>query len=356
MSGPIAVILVAHPIAALVSAAAIRAARAMAEGYEQAAELRESHAASRQAQDATQDAARSQGLESLENEARATEARFDRLLALSEQLGATERVRATRPVRPAAGDPIALAAYTRGLKVFGDDLEAILLTETAKRRKDLEADIPDVAIPGTAAAPAQRASQHLIARIAHLGPPPEDVAKLARELDDALPGERADLLANELRRRIQLLAEESQQRLVQEATATIVRQSLVDMGYQVEEIADTLFVEGGTVHFRRSDWGDYMVRMRVDAHGRGANFNVVRAVDTGTNERSAMDHLAEDRWCAEFPALLKSLEARGVRLDVTRRVAAGELPVQLVERSKLPKFVADEDRMPAAKPRSLRRE
>lgn len=354
MSGPIAVLIVAQPVAALVSAAAIRAAQALAEGYERAAELHDEHQDSRRARDSAQAAARRQGMESLEKEAQAAEARFDQLLALSAKLGAGERVRATRPVRPAAGDPIALAAYARGLKAFGDELEGILLTETARLREGLAADVPDLAVPeaGKRAAAVQRPSQHLLARIAHLGPPPEDIEKLARELDETLPGERAGLLAAELRKRIQAFIEETQRRLLEEATATIVRQSLKDLGYEVEEIADTLFVEGGTVHFRRRDWGDYMVRMRVDAGGLGANFNVVRAVDAGGNERSVMDHLAEDRWCAEFPALLKALEARGVRLDVTRRFAAGELPVQLVERGRLPKFAAEEERAPAAKPRS----
>jgi hypothetical protein len=357
MSGPISVLIVGEPITALVSAAAIRAAQAIAQGYDEAAELHDKHEASRQAQNAAQIAARRKGQESLEREAKAAEARFDQLLTLSANMGAADRVRATRPLRPAAGDPIALAAYARGLKGFGDDLEAILLTEAARRRQDAEADAPDLAVPKAAkrAAPAS-ASQHLLSRIAHLGPPPKDIEKLARELDDTLPGERASLLAAELRRRIQLHAEEAQGRLVEEATATIVRQSLKDLGYEVEDIADTLFVEGGTVHFRRRDWGDYIVRMRVDAKGRGANFNVVRAVDAGNNERSAMDHLAEDRWCAEFPALLRALEARGVRLDVTRRLAAGELPVQMVERGKLPKFAAEETRAPAAKPRLRTRE
>ena len=56
-----------------------------------------------------------------------------------------------------------------------------------------------------------------------------------------------------------------QKRSLDKATATIVAQSLKDLGYEVEDIPDTLFVEGGVVHFRRKGWGDYMIRMRVDA-------------------------------------------------------------------------------------------
>ena len=354
MSGPITVVIVAEPIAALLSAAAIRAAHAIREGYEHAAELRGEHAALHKAQGAAQSAARQQGMQALGAEASAAEARFDQLRALSEKLGIAGHVNATRPVRPATGDPMALAAYARGLRLLAGDLQGILLTEAARRREDLEPDDPGIAVPTGASGGAvpQRASERLLARIAHLGALPEDIEKLARELDGNPPGERADLLATELRRQIQGHVEKTQRRLVQEATATIVRQSLADLGYEVEDIADTLVVEGGMVHFRRRDWGDYMVRMRVDAAAGEANFNVVRAVDAGVNERSVMDHIAEDRWCAEFPALLRALEARGVRLDVTRRLAAGELPVQLVERGKLPKFSQEAGGPPAAKPRA----
>ena len=351
MSGPTAVVITGEPISTLVSAAAIRAAQAIAEGYERAAEMREKHAVSRKARDAAQAAARRQGQEALEKEVEAAEERLDRLVALAARLDSAQRVRATRPARPAGSDPVALAAYAQGLHGFADDLEAIVLTETAIRRQHLETDVPDLRVPAAARRPApERASQRLLSRIAHLGPPPPEIENLARELDGILPGERADLLATELARRIQLHVEEVQRRNVEEATATVVRQSLRELGYEVEDIAETLFVEGGILHFTRPGWGDYMVRMRVEPRGAAANFNVVRAVDAGGNERSAMDHLAEDRWCAEFPALLKALEARGVRVGVTRRVEAGELPVQQVERSKLPKFAEEEDRAPATKP------
>jgi len=75
----------------------------------------------------------------------------------------------------------------------------------------------------------------------------------------------------------------------------------------------------------------------------------VRAVDPDSIEKSVLDHVAEDRWCAEFPALLKALALRGVRLEVTRRLEAGELPVQQVEREQLPKFSDDTAAGPPAK-------
>jgi hypothetical protein len=359
MSGPISAVFVAHQMTVLLAAAAIRAARAIRDGQVRADELAGEHAQARSDAAARQAAARRQGSEALEREAAAAEARIDQLAAAMTKLGATAPLAAARPQRPQAADPAGFAAYVRGLQLYADELQNIMLTEAARLRRDVAAmpagiDLAAALKQAAPAATAQEApSARLIARIAHLGTLPGDIAKLAEELDATAPGERRELLATELRGRIQQRVEAEQKRNVEEATSLVVEQSLRDLGYQVEDIGDTLFVEGGVVHFKRSGWGDYMVRMRVDPQTHSANFNVVRAVDkgiSGENERSVMDHLAEDRWCAEFPALLKALEIQGVQLNVTRRLAAGELPVQLVERGKLPKFAEEESAGRASKP------
>jgi hypothetical protein len=324
---------------------------AVYEGHRHAAELKEEKADASASRRALQEAALADGLAALNAAASAAEARIEHLLQLAETVGGAAAASATRPQRPQSTNPEALAAYVRGLETLVEELKAILLTEAGRRQRDLaESGVFDeIAVPlAKTQAGAITASQRLLARIAHLGALPQDLELLARELDATLPGERAELLATELRRRIQDQLESAQQRQVQEATALIVEHSLKELGYQVEEVAETLFVTGGMVHFRRPGWGNYLVRLRVDAKATSVNFNVIRAIDAGDNERSVLDHIAEDRWCAEFPALLKALEVQGVRLDETRRLEAGELPVQLVERSKLPRFAIEdhtEDRM-----------
>ena len=139
----------------------------------------------------------------------------------------------------------------------------------------------------------------------------------------------------------------------QDAAALVLQESLRDLGYDVDDIEATLFADGGTVHFRRRGWESYFVRMRVDVRERTANFNVVRARgDEETAERRRLDALAEDRWCAEFPRLMATLAARGLKLDVTRRLEAGQVPVQVVDGNQLPAIAADED---AAQPRAAPR-
>ena len=343
MSGPTTVTVNGMPVMVLLAAAAIRA------GYNYAAQLHDIHEAGRDAIGATNAAAHQRGYQALQVEAAAAETRFEHIVSLAQRVASADQLRATRPAPPQAQDPVSLAAYVRALQMLTAEVEAIVLTEAARRMSDELAQPGEFTVPAASAqaqAAAPLLSQRLLARIAHLGAAPQQLAELAKELDAAPPGERADLLATELRRNIQLHIETVQKRMVQEATATVVEQSLKDLGYQVEEVTDTLFVEGGVVHFRRRVWGDYMVRMRVNAKAEQANFNVIRAVEAGANEISVQDHIAEDRWCAEFPALLKALEARGVMLNVTRRLEAGELPVQLVDTNKLPTFAEEETSSP----------
>lgn len=137
--------------------------------------------------------------------------------------------------------------------------------------------------------------------------------------------------------------ETTRQRQEQEAAALVLEQSLRDLGYEVEAVRDTLFVEGGMVHFQRPGWEGYFVRLRLDPREKTINFNVVRARGAEENaERRRLDTLAEDRWCAEFPKLLQTLAARGINLNVTRLLGAGELPVQAVDPASLPQPAAEE--------------
>lgn len=142
-------------------------------------------------------------------------------------------------------------------------------------------------------------------------------------------------------------AAQARARAEQAAAAYVLEQSLRDLGYEVDDIDATLFAEGGTVNFRRAGWDRYFVRLRVAADERTVNFNVVRARgQEDSAERRRLDALAEDRWCAEFPALMRTLAARGLELSVTRRLGAGELPVQVVDPSTVPTLRDEEPAAP----------
>lgn len=169
---------------------------------------------------------------------------------------------------------------------------------------------------------------------------------LRAALDAAAAG--TERLAAETRQAARELLDAQQQAYAhkeQEAAALVLEQSLRDLGYEVEGVESTLFVDGGVVHFQRTGWENYYVRLRLDARDKTLNFNVVRprgAEDSAEQKR--LDFLAEDRWCSEFPRLQQTLAVRGLNLNVTRQLGAGDLPVQAVDPATLPQARSEEER------------
>jgi hypothetical protein len=198
----------------------------------------------------------------------------------------------------------------------------------------------------------QRESERMQAREAHaaeargwLAELPEDApAALVNAVERVAAG--ADAIDEPLRRSVQAVLDTAAAEREQEESAAasfVLQESLRDLGYEVDNIEATLFVDGGTVHFSRPGWENYHVRLRVDANEHTVNFNVVRARgDEESAERKRLDTLAEDRWCAEFPRVMQTLAARGLELQVTRRLDAGMVPVQVVDGASLPRRGADD--------------
>ena len=216
----------------------------------------------------------------------------------------------------------ALATQLRLAVQDAREAQAAQQAEAADAKRLLET------LPEDAPAPLLRALEHVAAGVARLD------ASLRKAAQSVLDESAAD-----------------REHAEQAAAALVLQESLRDLGYEVEDIEATLFVDGGTVHFRRAGWESYFVRMRLDAQAHSLNFNVVRARgDEETAERRRQDTLAEDRWCAEFPKLLQTLAARGLVLDVTRRLDAGAVPVQVVDAAGLPKIAAEDDAGPRATP------
>jgi hypothetical protein len=176
-------------------------------------------------------------------------------------------------------------------------------------------------------------------------------------LEDVAAGDRAmDVQVRELAQKTLETIEAQRKQLQEEAAAQVLEQSLRDLGYAVEGVENTFFIEGGVAHFQRHGWGEYFVRMRVGVEDKTLNFNVVRAKGAQESaERRRVDAMAEDRWCSEFPKLLETLAARGITLDVKRLLGAGELPVQVVEASTLPAAVTTDERSATGKLQELKR-
>lgn len=229
----------------------------------------------------------------------------------------------------------------------------IVLAPTLERAEALATELRRAVHEANAARQAQRAESEEAQRL--LAAMPEDAPEpLLRALEHVAAGAaRLDATLRDAAQAAQDEAAEARERAEQSAAALVLTESLRDLGYEVEDIEATLFVDGGTTHFRRDGWENYFVRLRVDPVSRSINFNVVRARGgTESAEQRRQDALAEDRWCAEFPKLMQTLEARGLKLTVTRRLGAGEVPVQVVDPSALPHVAQDEDAAPRAAPKA----
>lgn len=185
---------------------------------------------------------------------------------------------------------------------------------------------------------------------------PPALEALAQQVIAAPSADRAEALVTELRLQVKqhndARAAAAEQAQLQEAAAIVLEQSLKDLGYAVEDIEETLFVEGGVAHFQKPGWGDYFIRLRIDPKRNAMNFNVVRAGSMG-EDRAREDMLAEERWCAEFPKLFDTLKARGIPITVTRLLQAGEAPVQVVDAASLPAAATEEHRHAPLKARSI---
>jgi hypothetical protein len=438
MSGPITAGYVLVQGVLMLSAAALREARALKCEYGAVlAQLRDRENALAQARQGQRNA-RLERLAAVRGDAQRQAARLERLRSLAQALTAqvpdlAAKVPAILPVPPSGADDAAWADHLRALEAAVRELEA-LLAQTGgafgdRVRASLAAAgsvpvIDDVLgayvlqrqmRPGLDTREAERFRETAARVLSRLDLPagaalPKALEALAKAIVLAPTLERAESLATELRLAVQRQrdGEDAQHREIaeakrlleelpedapapllralefvaagvermdaalreaaehtlataaadrehqeQEAATLVLQESLRDLGYEVEDIAVTLFVEGGAVHFRRKGWDNYFVRLRVNPRERTANFNVVRAKgDEETAERRRLDALAEDRWCAEFPRLMQTLAARGLELDVTRRLGAGEVPVQVVDGAQLPAVGTDED---ATRPRQAPR-
>jgi len=318
--------------------------------------------------------------------ARELERRFERASELMGRTGGSQLPAApASPSDPA--DPEAVQQYVAALHAALNELDRIrrALAEQAAADEGMRALLDAVGSaaaeqPRTAAevlalharhsaalhrvaAPAaesrRAAAERVLGRLAGLeaAAVPADLEDLMRAVLEAPTDARADALLMELRARVQRLNDEqaraaaaAHENRKRELAGEIVADTLADLGYEVEPIAETLFVQGGVAHFQRAEWGDYYVRMRVDPAAGSINVNMVRvdeqaAADAATRRR---DEEMESAWCAGLPKLLEELSARGVDVRKVRAVDPGALPVQLVK----PEAVSESLRNRAERPRA----
>ena len=131
-------------------------------------------------------------------------------------------------------------------------------------------------------------------------------------------------------------------RRTQDTASGIIKGTLVDLGYDVSPIEETLFVSGGKVYFRKPGWNDYCVRLTVRPDESKINFNVVKVADqsdTGSPSTRAADIEAENAWCSGYQQLVDTLKARGLETELTRHLAVGAVPVPVIVADEISSMV-----------------
>lgn len=186
---------------------------------------------------------------------------------------------------------------------------------------------------------AQGRARDLLARLDGLTGEDAEVDAMRQSLELAAAG--LFELTEQHEARARSLAEArhaAQAEAVRKAAATVLEGTLADLGFVVEPISHTLFMEGGVAHFSRPEWGEYAVRLRTSPADATLNFNVVREASATTADAASArlrDLRAEQTWCEHIPRLAQALEARGIRLKTRRLLGAGEAPVQVVPAGSL---------------------
>jgi len=264
------------------------------------------------------------------------------------------------------------AATQEGLKALMGAIESAVDTEprTAADLLTLYAnEVRTLARPAAPNAMDRHATaERILGRLAGIeaGEVPEALDALMRQLVEAETDDRAEMLALELRAKVQQFNEARERAAAaaaenrkREIAGVLVAEVLSDLGYEVEPIAETLFVSGGVAHFQRAEWGDYYVRMRVDPATSNVNFNMVRATtDTGPPDavQRKRDEEMEAAWCTGIPKLLAELAARGIDTRKLRELDAGAVPVQAVMPDTIDAILRqkDDERI-AARPREMAR-
>lgn len=271
---------------------------------------------------------------------------------------------AVRTLEERMREQSARAAADQGLQELLQAIEHSVQAapRTAADVLDLYAEqVRRLSPPRAARAMDRRATaQRILGRLAGMGDgelPPE-LDALLRKLIEAESDERAEMLALELRAQVQRCnearvqaAQAVEENRRREIAGVLVAEVLCDLGYEVEPIAETLFVTGGVAHFQRAEWGDYYIRMRVDPQTRNVNFNMVRAATSHAPPDAAQrkrDEEMEATWCAGIPKLLAELAARGIETLKLRELDAGAVPVQIVSPESIDAALRVKETTPAA--------
>ncbi len=115
-------------------------------------------------------------------------------------------------------------------------------------------------------------------------------------------------------------------------TALALRESLEEIGCEVEDGFESLLTHDGVAHLRRPGWSQTAVRVRAGADDGELHFNMVRP----RTAQPGLDPAAERDWCDALGDLPPALGQRGVQADVDVHTPLGQGRAQRVDPARFP--------------------
>lgn len=117
----------------------------------------------------------------------------------------------------------------------------------------------------------------------------------------------------------------------------VLKQTLEEMGYDVQEGFETLFDQGGQCFFQQPDWDEHYVRVSIDPQRQRLNLDMVHygTVEDDSSAQAAKDTAMEEQWCGQVSNLMEHLSERGLTIDLTRKLAPGAIKQQVIADARL---------------------
>jgi len=162
----------------------------------------------------------------------------------------------------------------------------------------------------------------------------EQVSNLRAVLNRILAGELP--LPSSLPSKVTEVANSAKRDADRKYAGAVLAGALTELGYDVQQGFETLLVEDGVAVCERPTRDGYAIRMRLADDRPLMDFEVVRLAAAGTrasHEQAVRDVEVEHEFCKDYDVLLKSAAKAGVGIRTVRRLAPGERPVPVLERS-----------------------
>lgn len=142
-------------------------------------------------------------------------------------------------------------------------------------------------------------------------------------------------LTNEIRNSIASTIEVTER----EYAGRALRETLEELGYEVQEGFETIFYCGEPSYFQKSSWDEHHIRVLADYKTKRLSLIPIRYDTDGVSqeEQALRDKEMEKAWCTELNGVLENLNRKGIHMEITRSFSPGDRAMEVVSDQKIGK-------------------